>query len=320
MKHLIDFVRDGCTNYYASSGRVEFRKPHTFDPDKHKISDYKFAQAKPDGHRVLVVGHLEERWMSVITSNGTDVTDEVMQCQWANLLHKRMTDLEYFDGELYLPGHGREALSTAMAERSKDIRFAVFGCSSIPPNGSMEAIDKVVHDRKCDLDTPVWERIGDPTGRLLSLTQEPATVESLLAGVKRLGVHYDGIVLKQGMYGSWLKFKHTLTIDLAIIGIKPAKEGQFLGQCGSLLCGCYDGDSDIVYEVACVSGMDTTIRASITDSDVGRVCEVAYERIGTRGRLQHPRFISFRDDKKPEQCHLAQDPLLEKFWTSEEDD
>jgi hypothetical protein len=318
MKYLIDMVREGSTSYYDASGRIEFRKPRVFDSDRHRIADYKYAQAKPDGHRVLVICHLEDRLIHVVTSNGINIADEVMQCQWANLLHKRMTDLECFDGELYLPGYGREALSTALAERSPDIRFAVFGHSLSPQNASLEYLDRVVHDRKCDLDTPPWEKLGDPVGTLLNLTQQEASVDNLLAGVKALGPHYDGVVLKNGMYSEWLKFKHTLTIDLVVIGIKPGKEGKYLGQCGSLLCGVYD--ADVVYEVACVSGMDDAIRASITESDIGRVIECSYERVGTRGRLQHPRFISYRPDKKPEDCKLDQDPNLAAFYADDDED
>lgn len=319
MKFLVDTEREGATAFYASSGRIEFRKPRVFDSEKHKISDFKYAQAKMDGNRVLVIGRLEERKMHVVTTTGTDLSDKVMQCHWANLLSKRMLDLEYFDGELYLPGHGREALSTALADRSPDIRFAVFGHSLCPKNASLREVERIILERKCDLDVPDWEELADPEGKLLKVTKEEATVESLLSGVKSLGVHYDGIVLKNGMYSEWLKFKHKKSIDVVILGLKPAKEGKFEGQCGSLVCGCYDGESDIVYEVAKCSGMNGQIRSGLCEADIGRVIEITYERVGTRGRLQSPQFSAWRDDKLGSDCKLDQDPELAAAYAEEDE-
>lgn len=320
MKHLVDIVRDGATTYYAASGRVEFRKPRVFDPAKQLVTDYKFAEAKIDGNRVVCVGHLEERRMSVITSNGIDVFDEVRQCHWANLLFKRMNDLELFEGELYLPGQGREALSTAMANRDPNIRFAVLGHSGTPSGAILSELDRVVFGKKCDLDRPAWAEIcSEETGILIKSRQEPVTRESLLANVSALGVHYDGIVLKNGMYSEWAKFKHKKRIDVVVVGLQAAKEGKFEGMVGSLLCGIYDA-GNILYEVARCSGMNDEVRKVLSESDIGRVVEIEYERVGSRGRLQSPQFKLWRDDKKPEDCKLDQDPALAAAYAEDEEE
>ena len=75
--------------------------------------------------------------------------------------------------------------------------------------------------------------------------------------------------------------------------------------CGSLQCALADGRV-----VANVSGMDDEVRAAISGEDAYRVCEVKYERVGSGGKLQHPRFVAWRDDKLPEQCTADQDPRL----------
>jgi ATP-dependent DNA ligase len=98
------------------------------------------------------------------------------------------------------------------------------------------------------------------------------------------------------MYGDWLKVKPKLTLDLVCTGLLPGV-GKYWGKVGSIRVATREG-----IELARVSGMSDEIRDSIRLSDIGRVCEVAYERLGSQGRLRHPRFVMWRDDKTAEQC------------------
>ena len=72
----------------------------------------------------------------------------------------------------------------------------------------------------------------------------------------------------------------------------------------------------VLAALASCSGMDDDVREQITDWDIGRTCEIAYERVGSQGRLQHPRFISWRDDEKlPHDCTIDQDEKLEEYYS-----
>lgn len=320
-KFLVDVVREGSTAAYwtPTTRRIEFMKPRTFDAENHLISNYRYVTAKTDGYRVLAIRSFDTQKLHVVTTDGTDIGEKVLQCHWAHQLWKRTTDLQWFDGEIYLQNEGREAVSTALANRDNDIRFAVIGCSHCPRVASMQEIERAVKQINCGLDVPAWDEFkGEPTGQLVLSNQEEPTVASLLASVKKLGSHYDGVVLKNGMYDTWLKIKHTLTIDLVVLAIQPAKPGKFEGMCGSLICGVQQ--ANVATQVARVGGMDDAIRASISDGDIGRVVEVAYERVGTRGNLQHPRFIAWRDDKAPDQCGPEQDPELLKYFQDDDEE
>jgi ATP-dependent DNA ligase len=168
----------------------------------------------------------------------------------------------------------------------------------------MAGLERVVKSKNCDIDVPPWSTIGDSADGILRTLREHA--DEAIDNVRNLGVHFDGVVFKNGMYQEWAKLKHQKTIDLIVTGIKPGK-GKYAGMCGSLECAVAEG-----VEVANVSGMNDTDRQDIGPHDIGRVVEVEYERVGSRGRLQHPRFLWFRPDKKPEQCTADQDPALER--------
>jgi ATP-dependent DNA ligase len=109
---------------------------------------------------------------------------------------------------------------------------------------------------------------------------------------------HDGFVLKDDrMYGQWFKEKPRLTMDLVVTGGRWGK-GMHSGRIGSLELADRNGQF-----VCYAAAMDLPMRIALTEmwtsgSLIGRVVEVAYERVGSRGGLQHPRFIALRDDKE----------------------
>lgn len=136
------------------------------------------------------------------------------------------------------------------------------------------------------------------------------------------GTTIEGYVLKDHPLSGWWKFKPGRTLDAVVTGIKPG-EGKYLGQCGALAvslyaaCICPAGGphdkacpvcipgSDL-QEIALVSGMDDLTRSQIDSTDIGRVIEVEYQLVGDGGRLRHPRFLRWREDKLATECTMDQ--------------
>ncbi len=293
MRLDVRVVRNGRNEFYWDRNLLILRKPATFDPSRKRI--YEYAQAKCDGNRVIVVKH--EGHTRVFTTQGIDISEQIRACEWYSRLHQRLPEGAWVDGEIYVEGKGREAVKTSLAADGIGLSFGGFGTSELAWNTPPGAIVAFFGG----IDVPMLPIIR---------TTDP---DAALAGMRELGTHWDGVVLKCGQYGAWAKHKFQRTIDLVVMSTKPAKEGKFFGMVGSLEgCVVHDGK---MYTVANVSGMDDTVRASLSDNDIGRVMEVEYERVGSGGRLQHPRFLAWRDDKPACDCGPDQDPALEAIIT-----
>lgn len=115
---------------------------------------------------------------------------------------------------------------------------------------------------------------------------------------------YEGWVLKDSNYTGWHKLKAVATVDCIVTAVKPGL-GKFIGQVGALVVGVLRPDGT-VREVANVSGMTDDQREQMSAADIGRVVEVAYQYVGAGGRLRHPRFKRWRDDKPWQDCNEEQ--------------
>lgn len=117
-----------------------------------------------------------------------------------------------------------------------------------------------------------------------------------------LAIHekIEGFVLKSCSYAidRMYKVKPVLTVDLIISGFVDGK-GKYCGKVGAIKC--IDGEAK---EVCKVSGMTDKMRFSLCLDDVGRVVEVAYQKVTRDKRLRHPRFKRFRDDKTQTQVDV----------------
>lgn len=279
-------TREGRTKINWDVGLITFRKPRNVKA--HEIlSRFRYANIKYDGNRCLAAKDLSGT-LHVWTTRPTNLMLEYPD----HLVWKRLGDLnlgQFADGELYVPGSGAEAVKTALANGSDTLRFATFGLSWLPDDATIFEMQEESKRTHWDL----AETYPIPcNGQLPRLP------------------NCDGLVYKTGMYGDWVKHKWQRTLDCIITGIKPG-QGKYTGQCGALVC-CID---DI--EIANVSGMDDATRKMISTNDIGRVIEVEYERVGSKGRLRHPRFLRYRDDKLPSHCDLAQDQALKDYYETE---
>jgi len=296
--------RDGRTMVDFHHKWIRFRKPGQHDGKR----QYRFVQVKGDGYRVLVIKVPDANKLEVITTSGHDEAPRLEQCPWYHQLCKRMGDLQWFDGEIFLPGDTAENLKTAIVASDKRIEFQAFGFSQIPWDANLSMLDTICDHHK--IKQLPWQLCRTPDYEQSLLATEYERQEQALENVRKLGCHYDGVVFKDGIYDAWAKMKHRKTIDLVVQGFQPGR-GKYAGMVGSLLCGIGE------IEIARVGGMNDAARVAITEADLGRVVEVEYERVASQGRLRHPRFLRWRDDKLPEHCKLDQDPKLYEKHTAD---
>lgn len=256
----VSFVRTGRTIIDWPRRMIVMRKPKDTIPTALRPS-LRYAHYKRDGMRVVLSQG------AIFTTRGHDIGPQIGR--------EFTMPPGVIDAELYVPGCGREAVKTALADAPETLRLSVFAASAL----TMLA------------DLPQWcLDFGYDHEALLDIAD------------KRMlnSVTHDGFVLKSHtMYGYWLKEKSRMTADLVVTGWRPGK-GQHLGRLGALEC------ADATGRFVCAAGaMDIPMRIALTEMAkngtlVGRVVEIAYERVGSRGGLQHPRFIALRDDKEPE--------------------
>lgn len=259
-------IRRGASRVDFDRQLVVFRKPVTLGAPELAIN-YQFVQLKYDGLRLIGC----RDWTGNLHAFSTRPTD--LHAAYPKhpiwLVIDAIAPGDWLDMELFVPGGGREQVKTHLVQ-GLELDIAIFGCSYVAScangRGVMDALQRrglpaaQWYDRAYDKDLTV-----------------PANC--------------DGIVYKDSMYGPWARKKNKQTADLLVTGIVPGC-GKYFGQCGALRCSDASGN-----EVARVSGMDDSTREQITSNDIGRIVEVAYERVASKGRLQHTRFVDWRDDK-----------------------
>lgn len=119
----------------------------------------------------------------------------------------------------------------------------------------------------------------------------------------------EGWILKnKGQCGNWYKVKVEPTIDCVVDGVVPG-QGKYENLVGALRLSLYRGKE--LVEVATASGMTDEQRREMTGLNQGgrlrgRVVEVRFQRVGSGGRLLHPRFVRWRPDKPAKHCVISQ--------------
>lgn len=129
----------------------------------------------------------------------------------------------------------------------------------------------------------------------------------------------EGFMLKHSNLTGWKKVKKESTIDCFITGYVPGK-GKYFGKVGSLTCCVYNREGKQI-QIATAGGFNDEIRDWLTEQfehniqDIlGQVIELQYQFVATQGRLRHPRFKNWRDDKLMKDCTTDQDEELVKHW------
>jgi ATP-dependent DNA ligase len=277
----------------------------------------RYAHAKLDGHFIRV--QWDNAHISATTSHPTEISEQLPDHLYneASLIPRGVIAL----GELWVPNKPASCVKTALKNQWQDLQITYFaierlpGVSQIAVNEmSLEEIRQNFEDWQ--LNFAPFEVISDhPNGREIDHSE----LEFLRARARSAGL--EGWVLKTGNMANWFKLKNENSIEAVITGVKDGT-GKFLGQIGSLVVGVTPDEGKNFIEIAAVGGMTNEDRLMMTheyDQDpsflIGKVIEVQYQKVEANGRLRHPRFSSFRDDKPAADCGIDQDPDLEKHWS-----
>lgn len=278
----------------------------TSPPTRPKIGSWKanstalYVQAKYDG--IMVTVYRGSEGINVYSRHKDPakglMTHKIDESDW---FHKCSMNLRYGEsifGELYRPGQPASAVKSDYYA----CKFIAFALPHLNPSLRLEGLDVRCVD--LGLDFAEWYSWADESDWLA------CPWRSHLLDPRHCDSNFEGFVFKDGNLTGWKKLKPELTIDLIVRRCNLSLSGKFLGQFGALSVMTTEGDV-----VADVGLLEDAIRLAINpETDVGRVIEVKYQYVAAKGRLRHPRFIRWRDDKDPSECGRNQDPDLEKHW------
>lgn len=268
----------------------------TFD-DLHdpKLRRMSYVMPKLDGNNITVVKD-EFGSVKVFTRQKKDITDDVKHCEFYQIVMIYFKGPVSISGELWRKNLPCSSISTAIKNREQ-LQFMPFWVQNI---STFEYSKLYCEERNL----PFIPFKKGPFNAL-QLTE-------YWQDMKQLYYPADGLVFSDGPNTNLCKWKPTKTIDLILVGWRRGKVGQYHGTVGTLICQTAEG-----IEVAKCQGMSQPERAYIKEnfpSLVGRVIEVEYNGVAEKGRLRHPRFVRFREDKAAADCTLSQDKELELKW------
>lgn len=256
-------------------------RPKIVDYDPRII--YRYAHLKRDGiwiHMIPVCG--DPDGVQILTRHPTDITGALLGHPIVVAFEQRSLYTELYC-ELFAPGQPASYVKHALAEGKLDeLRIEAFASPSLGRDVYLEYIEQVARD----VGVPFANYVRNHDGLALCKAWERDP-------------DCEGIVFKDGNLLNWAKWKPVRTSDLILTGYVDGK-GKYLGLVGALELSLFDGTL-----VCRCSGMDDATRILVSDegqSYLGRVVEVAYQYVGSQGGLRHPRFVRFRDDKRPEEC------------------
>ena len=276
--------------------------------------DWCTAQVKLDGYRVTAY-----KLGSEIIMFGKDHRPHLEFVKRFPRLRKtlfykrvlKMPDYTSVDAEIIVPGGTSSDVATALRDENKPMTIITFAIpcyrAVMQENKTLEWANKIAD--RYGLVFAEWFSCPDLRKELgFTLCDSDETLREILLD-KAISLGYEGFVLKQTQYRGWFKIKETQTVDCIITGIIEG-EGKYLGQIGALIVGLHKPKSGLAI-IANVSGMTDAKRLELThlwekNKLFGKVVEVKYQEVGSKGRLRHPRYSRMRPDKPAKQCVYSQ--------------
>lgn len=279
---------------------TDFLKAQTFDSAKHAWPRYR--QVKLDGQRLKFVRYAHEPGVvRAYTTRWIDIFKEISHYGWCQRIARHIQANEALDGELHPEITGgnygkREIVKTLRAE-GKGLGFTPFATNQMMSFATLPQVEQYIFAKYQLITAPYEELVAGQT------------VEDLFKSARLHG--WEGFVLKDGNLKNWYKLKEEKTIDLIVTGVNKGTVGtKWEGKFSSVTVSSIEG-----FELANVSGMSDEIRLSLDLGCIGRIVEVEYQRLGSAGRLQHPRFLRWRDDEKlAGECTITQDSEIEAYY------
>jgi hypothetical protein len=295
----------------------------TFRPPLKQYEDgqpWRYAHWKRDGHYLRIEVDSREnpvKW-SAFTRRPTAVGYALRDC-WKGLLGL-LDGLRATPGswiilaEMYYPGQPASYVKTGLATGDTGLSVEAFALLKIPKYEILETAAMNLQDvsflcRHHGIPfVPFYEgpiRDADTPSMMYSAHNELMPNDAI-----------EGFVLKTSNLNGWRKWKHTKTIDLICAGYVEGT-GKYKGLIGSVQGAVCNSNGERVIIADC-SGMTDAQRSFISrhrSEHLDKVFEVEYQLVGSQGRLRHPVFKGWRDDKQPWQCSVSQDPELEKAWS-----
>jgi hypothetical protein len=266
----------------------------TFDPSRMMPDHFRFAHAKLDGNYLELVRWREGSGLldgvRAYSSNDNDLTDTLADCPWFKRLALPV-GLPLV-GELYLPGE--PASEVRKIVRRAELKFSLFAV--LGPQHAAKDLNFVKETA---------EQLGLESAPFVDV-MPCETIEEIELRLPPC----EGIVFKRSNLQGWTKWKPVRTIDCVVTGWEKGL-GKFAGTLGAFEVSIGE------QVIASVSGFTDEDRAdfwSRRDEIIGTVIEVAYQCVGTGGRLRHPRFKRVRTDKLFSDCLPDQDPQLAKWF------
>lgn len=266
---------------------------------------FNYITYKYDGFRCTLFKQPSGRLCAFLRSK--DVTHQIEHLSWYKRAKAELPAYSSIDGELLVYGKPSTAVATALASGTEELAYEVF---AIPywkerdlATESLEVVSQMTHNMGLSFGNRIVkanDRDSYYTAAYFETTLKQANAIQRAYTYGRAAHPVEGFVLKVSNYRGWYKYKPIRTVDAVVTGLSPGV-GRLRGMVGSLLVSVYrDG---ALVEIAAVSGMDDETRREAASS-VGRVVEVEYMEIASQGRLRHPRFLRWRDDKPATECVL----------------
>ena len=292
----------------------EFKKCKRWEDSHRDDTVSTVIEEKLDGWRTLLVCDPESSDLCLysrgISVDGTRIDLLKKFGAVPDVTRLRLVSGDAIEGELIYPGHRAAEVPSALKDSDlrKQLLFIAYGHPYSMDNPVLTLEDQ----RGLLNDLPVRRP------RDLSFGAHLYSVQDLQHWAK---VHKcEGWVIKEHATEdpTWWKYKRETTADVIVVSHKDGKEGKYEGMLGSLIVGVIHPEGEwtitmdngsvlTVREVAAVSGMDDDAREEMSkdrDALIGRVCEIECQAVGgvRDGRLRHPRFIRWREDKPAHEC------------------
>jgi ATP-dependent DNA ligase len=263
----------------------------------------KYIQEKKNGYCLQIVKLTGDPVL--VTGKKEDYTEKFCKVtQFKHFLSSLPEETVIFV-EMYVEGKPATDVITALNESWESLRFAAFAMPYYKGEG---------------LDT--WDlrdvnSLLDGMGIEVPFTayDPDVDIEHLLQFAINLG--YEGWVLKESHMSGWWKLKPVKTVD-AIVTQWWMGNSQFFGELGALGISVYTANGGVKSIGRVGGGFTPDERKQFTrEYIIGRVIEVSYQDVQSKGKLQFPRFMRIRDDKSAEQCTEDQLGTKEDPWIQE---